>query len=175
MRFLDLEPILSPLLWATVGAAATRLYMPERVTEDMDILVCSKDAAEVGRKLTQAGFQYKGKLSIGGSTWLSPNGLPLDVIACHEAWCEQALAEAQANRDAHGLPVLPLPFLVLMKFQASRVQDLADITRMLGQASPEQLEAVRAVFTRWQPDAMEDLESLITLGQLEMQSPADDR
>jgi hypothetical protein len=56
-----------------------------------------------------------------------------------------------------------------MKFQASRVQDLADITRMLGQANETQLQRVRAVFARWLPDAQEDLESLTLLGQLEMQ------
>jgi hypothetical protein len=92
----------------------------------------------------------------------------VDVVECHEPWFAQAVAEAQHNRDLQGLPVLPMSYLVLMKFQAGRVQDLADITRMLGQAGEETLASVRAVFTRWLPGETEDLESLITLGRLEM-------
>ena len=55
-----------------------------------------------------------------------------------------------------------------MKFQAGRVQDLADITRMLGQAGEETLASVRELFRRVLPEAHEDLESLIELGRLEM-------
>ena len=78
------------------------------------------------------------------------------------------LKEAQSNRDTQGLPVLPMPYLVLMKFQAGRVQDLADVTRMLGQASDDALASVRSLFAQWLPDGRDDLESLIELGRLEM-------
>ena len=54
-----------------------------------------------------------------------------------------------------------------MKYEAGRAQDLADITRMLGQATPEQLAVVFAVFARWLPGEEQDLESLVRLGQLE--------
>lgn len=167
MQFPDLQPVLKDVLWAVVGAAATRLYMPERMTQDLDILVRREDTAQVREKLTEAGFTYEGELSIGGSSWVLPDGFVLDVLECGDPWCAQALAEAQTNRDNHGAPVLPLPYLVLMKFQASRAQDLADVTRMLGQASSEQLAAVRDLFRQRQPDEREDLESLIQLGQLE--------
>jgi hypothetical protein len=61
-----------------------------------------------------------------------------------------------------------------MKFESGRAQDIADITRMLGQATPEQLATVRAVFKQWRtPDETEDLESLISLGRLEMISAPD--
>lgn len=169
MQFPDVTAFLAAFPWAAVGAAATRLYMPERATNDLDILVRAEDAARVRDHLTQAGATSQAERSIGGSSWILPDGFPLDVIGCREDWAEKALNEAQTNRDATGMPVLPLPYLVLMKFQASRVQDLADITRMLGQASEEQRAAVRAVFARWLPDEKEDLESLITLGQLEIQ------
>lgn len=59
---------------------------------------------------------------------------------------------------------------MLLKFQAGRVQDLADITRMLGQAEGTALTSVRAAFDRWLPEAREDLESLIVLGRLEMEA-----
>jgi hypothetical protein len=168
MQFPDLTPLFASLPWAVVGAAATRLYMPERATNDLDILISAQDGAAAREKLAQAGAKYQGELSIGGSSWLLPDGFPLDVLECEELWAKTALAAAQSNRGAQGMPILPLPYLVLMKFQASRVQDLADITRMLGQASEEQLAAVRTAFAQWFPDEGEDLESLITLGQLEM-------
>jgi hypothetical protein len=95
----------------------------------------------------------------------------IDVVEVEAPWLERALAEAQHNRDMQGLPVLPLPYLVLMKFQAGRVQDLADVTRMLGQASPESLAAVRRLFRQYQPDGLEDVESLIVLGKMETQPP----
>jgi hypothetical protein len=33
--------------WAVIGAAATRLYMPERKTSDLDVLVSSRSGAVV--------------------------------------------------------------------------------------------------------------------------------
>lgn len=166
----DLTPVLGPLLWAVIGAAATRLYMPERATRDLDIMVRALDDPEVRKRLAAAGFLYQGELSIGGSSWLSPDGVPVDVVECGEPWFAQAVQEAQANRDAQGLPVLPLPYLALMKFQAGRLQDLADVARMLGQADEAALLAVRGLFARWLPEGSEDLKSLIALGRLELQS-----
>ncbi len=166
--FPDLTHILS-VPWATVGAAATRLYMPERMTQDFDILVEETDAQAAREQLQKTGFVYTGDLTIGGSSWLAPeNQFPLDVLEGSEAWCKAAIAEAQSNRDAQGLPVLPLPYLVLMKFNASRSQDIGDLTRMLGQAAPNDLQKVRHIFALFcnQSDR-DDLESLILLGQLE--------
>ena len=88
-----------------------------------------------------------------------------------EPWLAQALTEAQGNLDAQGLPVLPFRYLVLMKFQSGRIQDLADVTRMLGQASEDMLDSVRELFGQLLPGEMEDMESLIALGRLEMGPP----
>ncbi|MCS6859067.1 MAG: hypothetical protein NZT92_01955 [Abditibacteriales bacterium] len=128
------------------------------------------DSAEARRKLKEAGFVYQGELSIGGSSWTAPDGTSVDVVEGTEEWWDSAIAEAQSNRDAQGLPILPLRYLVLMKFHAGHVQDLADVTRMLGQADDETLAAVRCLFARYPPDEQGDLESLIALGKLEMQS-----
>jgi len=167
MAWTNLTPILSPIHWAVVGAAATRLYMPERTTQDLDIAVSAQDAKTAREKLTAARFTHQGELSIGGSSWRSPDGQLIDVIEGHETWWANALSEAQANRDAQGLPILPLRYLVLMKFQAGRVQDIADITRMLGQANDRALDSVRSIFKQFAPSDLSDLESLITLGKLE--------
>ena len=56
-----------------------------------------------------------------------------------------------------------------MKLQSGRTLDLADITRMLGLAGDADLEATREAIRHLMPDAVEDLESMIVLGRMEMQ------
>ena len=66
--------------------------------------------------------------------------------------------------------MLDLPYLVLMKVEAERAQDLADASRMLWAATEARHQETRDIFRRWFPEALEDLESLIALGRLEMRS-----
>ena len=56
----------------------------------------------------------------------------------------------------------------MIKMASSRVQDVADLSRMLGLASEEELARVRATVARYVPNEIDDLESLIYLGQVEM-------
>lgn len=56
----------------------------------------------------------------------------------------------------------------MIKIASSRVQDVADLSRMLGLASEEELARVRATVARYVPNEIDDLESLIYLGQVEM-------
>ena len=169
MMWPDLTSILSPIQWAVVGAVATRLYMPERMTQDLDIVIRSIDGSQVRQKLAEAGFIYQGELSIGGSSWTTPDGELMDILEGDDVWWADAIADAQTNRDAQGLPIIPLPYLVLIKLRAGRVQDIADVTRMLGQAGETTLDAVRTLFAQRAPEDMQDLESLIELGRLELQ------
>jgi len=162
----DLTEVLSGLPWAVVGAVATRAYMPERTTQDLDILVPAENSQEVRGRLEAAQFQKIQELRIGGATWRSPAGSLVDVIESEEGWVSEALQHLE--RDPQRLPVLSLPYLVLMKVLAGRAQDLADAARMLGLATEELGQATREVFQRYALDALEDLESLITLGKLEM-------
>jgi hypothetical protein len=162
----DLTEPLAGLPWAVVGAVATRAYMPERSTQDLDILVFSGDAAQVRARLAAAGYTQVQPLAIGGMTWRSPEGALLDVIESSLEWVPEALRTP--GRDPQMLPILTLPYLALTKVQAGRTQDLADSARMLGLASEAVRQATREVFQRWLPDALEDLENLITLGELEM-------
>ena len=166
-RWPDLREVLAPLPWGVIGAVATRLYMPERATHDLDIMVMTSDLREAESRLAQAGWQREGELTVGGSSWRLPEGARLDVLACDEPWCPEALAEAESNRDQQGLPVLPLPYLVLTKLRSSRTIDLGDLPRMLGLADEVALDRVRAVVRKYSPEDAEDLESLIELGKLE--------
>jgi len=165
----DLRSILQDLPWVVVGGVATRAYMPERTTKYLDVLIRQDDGDEVRERLAVAGYEYITSLTISGFLVRSSEGVEIDVILGDYPWLEAALA--QPRQDPSGLPVLDLPYLVLMKIEASRVQDTADLSRMLGLASDEDLARVRAAVARYAPDAAEDLESLIYLGRLEMRSP----
>jgi hypothetical protein len=65
---------------------------------------------------------------------------------------------------------------VLTKLEASRTTDISDISRMLGQASDLELDEVRKMIPQsgryanemYDRNSMEDLESLIQLGKIEM-------
>ena len=59
-------------------------------------------------------------------------------------------------------------YLVLMKLVASRTTDISDISRMLGQANDGDLDRVRNTIKVYDRESLEDLESLIELGKLEL-------
>ena len=162
----DLRPILEGIPWVIVGGVATRAYMPERATQDIDILVRRQDSDQVQERLEAAGYRYISRLAIPGFLVRSSDGVDMDVILGDYPWLEEALAHPR--QDPAGYPVLDLPFLVLMKMISSRGLDFGDLTRMLGLASEEELERVREVVARYTPDEVDDLESLIYLGQVEM-------
>ena len=163
----DLRPVLQGIPWAVVGAVATRAYMPERATRDLDIVVRLGDRDAAQERLVKAGYQVAGRLAIPGFLIRSPEGTEIDIILGDYPWLDEALAHLR--QDPAGYPILDLPYLVLMKLAASRVQDTADLSRMLGLASDDQLAQVRAVAARFAPDELEDLESLVYLGRIEMQ------
>ena len=146
---------------------ATRHYMPERATLDLDVLIAAKDGPAARQRLAQTQYQYQQELTVGGSAWRSPDGIDVDVLESNDSLVAQALVEAQQNLDVQGLPILPLPYFVLMKLESGRVQDVADLARMLGQAEEDRLHEVRRVVQAHKPDPAGDLESLIQLGRME--------
>lgn len=162
----SLQQILAGLSYVLVGGLATHYYMPARYTIDAAILVLATKQEQTEDRLRQGGYQQQGTLSIGESTWLSPTGLVVDLLTQESSWAEVALKNPNW---IDGIPVIALPYLVLMKLLAGRMHNLADITRMLGAANDEALEAVRVVITRYEPMALEDIESMIMLGKLENQ------
>jgi hypothetical protein len=159
----NIPPLKTPFV--IVGAVATWLYMPQRATNDVDILVRAADAPAIAEELRRAGFVFAGRLAIGGTSWQAPNGARLDVLESEAPWIDDALAKP--NRSPDGMPVIALPYLVLLKLAAGRGQDLVDIQRMLGQADEQTIAAVRDAVRRHQPADLDDLDSLIALGRLE--------
>jgi hypothetical protein len=152
--------------YVIVGGVATRLYMPERMTDDLDILIHSSQVEEAYANLSAQKVRLIGDLSIGGTSWELPGEVVLDIISSDQPWVKMALLHPRISPDNQ--PVIDLPYLVLMKMEASRTTDLSDISRMLGQASDRELDEVREVIKMYDANSLEDLESLIQLGKLEM-------
>jgi hypothetical protein len=59
-------------------------------------------------------------------------------ISSDQPWVKIALLRPRISPDNQ--PVIDLPYLVLMKMEASQTTDLSDISRMLGQASDRELD-----------------------------------
>lgn len=168
----DLRPILKGIDWAIVGGVATRAYMPERMTKDLDIVVHQRDGEAVIKKLEQAGYGIVSQLAIPGFLMLSPDGTELDVLFGNYPWLKKALDHP--GYDPAGYPVVKLPYLVMMKMEAQRVRDLGDLGTMLGWASDADLDEVRTVVKKYMLEDLEDLESLIFIGRKEQELPPSD-
>lgn len=152
--------------YVIVGGVATRLYMPERMTDDLDILIHEDEAKRAYQNLLMQMARRIGDLSIGGTSWELPDKTILDIITSQREWVTTALCDPRMGAD--GQPVISLPYLVLMKLEASRTTDISDISRMLGLASEVELNEVRKTIEIYDPNSLEDLESLIQLGKIEM-------
>lgn len=171
----DLRALLHGVRFVVVGGTATSLYMAWRFTKDVDVLVSAESLPAVEDALRRAGASPMGPLpfaggdlDVRGQGWALADGSLLDVLSSREPWVKEALA--YPNRDASGTPIVALPYLVLLKLDASRTQDLSDISRMLGAADDAALAEVRTAVGRHLPDALDDLEGFIEIGRLEYQS-----
>jgi len=165
----ELSAVLQNIRWVLVDGLATRAYMPERATLDVDILIQAEDTQAARRAFARAGYTVSGTLSIGGFTAVRDAEPPVDVLALDAPWVADALAAPYT--DVAGLPVLALPYLILMKLEAGRTQDFADVQRMLGQASTADRELARRHVAQFAPLLVEDFDSLIQLADLEFGSP----
>ena len=165
----DLRPILQGIDWVIIGGVATRAYMPERMTKDLDILIHKEDGEAVIAKLKQAGYRVASRLAVPGYLMLSPEGVEVDVIFGDHPWLKKALAHPV--NDPAGYPVIALPYLIILKMEAQRAHDLGDLGTLLGWASDADLDEVREVVARYAPEDSEDLESLIFIGKKEQEVP----
>lgn len=154
--------------YAVVGEQATKSYTPERHTLDWDILINKEDIKKTEEELKSAGAHTFRPLNIDGFSCLLSDNTSLDVITSDEKWCSQALADSLSSATPQTDPVITLPWLVLLKLQASHVQDLADISRMIARADDPTQHKTREIIKKHLPDAIEDLDSLIELGKLEL-------
>ena len=163
----DLQPILDPIPWVLVGGLALRAYMPERMTLDVDILIHERDTVAAQQALIAAGYKMIGLLSICGFSVqaAAESEPPIDVLTRTDVWLDDALMHPTA--DPAGFPVLSRPYLLLLKLQAGRTQDLADVQRLLAHTPLMERESIRELVLHLSPEFLEDYDSLCTLADLE--------
>ena len=89
----DLRPILKDVKWAIIGGVATRAYMPERMTKDMDILVHESDGGVVIKQLEKAGYRISSQLAVPGYLMIS-----------EVKGCQQMLPQPRVLFDKHPVP-----------------------------------------------------------------------
>lgn len=171
----EAERVLEDVPHAVGGAVAANAYAPERSTRDIDLIVLVADGEQAASLLRTRGWRRTGSLAgIKGSSWMDGEGHDLDLIEIVEPWGAEAIATARVNVIT-GMPTLTLPYLTWMKLSAARTVDLADISRMLGRASPEQTAEARAVVARLGiPDDVADFDQLVQMGRLERSRESSD-
>jgi hypothetical protein len=162
----DLAGILGSIEWVIVGGMAIRAYAPERMTLDVDIIIHGEDERGARLAFEGAGYHITGALTIGGFTAEpTSGGMSVDVLVSTALWLNRALR--QPMRDAAGYPVIPRPYLILLKLSAGRAQDIADITRLLRDADPGERSVIRHLITQELPEQVEDFDALVALTDLE--------
>lgn len=164
MRLFNFALLRAP--YVVVGGLATALYMPERLTRDVDVLTTPEHYTQLASDLRGAYCRRLGELGIGVWLWETAEGIEFDVLVSDEAWAREAVA--RPNRAPDGTPVVALPYLALMKLRAGRAQDVADLARMLGGADTDTWAAVVATLERFGDAEMaENAARLRALGALE--------
>jgi hypothetical protein len=166
------EALLKDIPYAVVGGVATRMYMPERTTADIDLLVEPEHFERAISQLTESGYNRTPRPLQFSDTRLGLVGQrlvgarPVDVLSSAQAWVHDAVASVRWENET--LPIVDLPFLVALKLDASRSVDQGDLSRMLGFASDDDLDRVRSAVRRLLPADAEDLEQYISLGKYEV-------
>lgn len=170
------EDLFEDVPFVVIGGVATRAYAPERATKDIDFMLEHERFADGLRQLRNHGFVKRNDLffrnsSLGlyGEAW-SKGSLEVDVLSSAQNWCKEAFCEHA--EDQTGLRVIPLPYLVLMKFDSARGIDQADLTRMLGRLDDDQIERVIKIVELYSgdPSVADEVRQYAQLGRWELQS-----
>lgn len=174
-----IEAIFGDIPVFLVGAFAAAAYAPERHTKDVDYFVAAENYDDAQARL-QAGDWKKTRtllfpnagLGLHGSAWaLRGGGQEIDLMTSEQVWAREAFA-APVSQDLNGERVIPLAYLILMKLDSARVIDQADLARILGRLSSEQVEGVIHTVQRHyrDPSAADDLRQYHEIGKWEYET-----
>jgi hypothetical protein len=172
-----LERIFDDLEVCLVGAHAAAAYAPERATHNIDYFTPPAQYETALQRLLAAGYTKQRemtfaspRLELFGSAWLDAGRtVNVGLLSSTGTWVEEAFAASRAD-NVTGDRVMPLPFLILMKLDASRVQDQADMSHILGRCSLETVEHVVETVRRHyssDPAAADDVRHYAALGRWE--------
>lgn len=116
------------ITFAFVGGFAVIEHGYERFTKDVDLLVLASDRQRVMEVLRAEGFA-EARTPIGARMRDERTGVQVDLLGTAFEGDERALAHA--GRGRRRLPVIRVEHLVLMKLEAGRIQDEADVVALL--------------------------------------------
>jgi hypothetical protein len=128
-------------------------------------MIDAHDEQAARTAFTRAGYSITGPLQIGGFSAQHPSGLAIDVLTSSASWLDEALA--RPGWDIAGYPVMPRPYLMLLKMQAGRPQDWVDVQRMLRDTPADERASTRGLIGHYLPELVEDYDALITLADWE--------
>ena len=165
-----------------IDAFAVAAYAPERLPKDVCYFVAAKRYGDAQARLRAAKWNETrtlafpdGALGLFGSAWTEDAGRKIDLLTSEQAWGLEAFA-APVSRDANGERVIPVPYLVLMKLDSARGIDQADLARILGRLSSEQVDDVIRIVERHysDPSAADDVWQYHENGKREYETVACD-
>ena len=109
-----LQHVLNPISWVLVGGLALRAYIPERMTQDVDILVHERDTEAVQTAFTTAGYEVVEQFSIDNfRVQTNYTATPsIHVLARIDRWLDEALSTP--TYDIAKYPVLARAYLILL-------------------------------------------------------------
>lgn len=131
---------------ALVGGLAVGLYGHPRATKDVDLLV-QDSAFEMTEPFLVFRDELKDVIHVG----------VVDLLAVPKT--RPVLGELLQAPTEGGVPVIPLAALVLMKLDASRPQDLADIHRLLDAGAD--VESIGSFLTEHAADVSDRFAALL--------------
>jgi hypothetical protein len=118
--------------YAVAGGFAVLAHGYERFTNDVDLLIRAADLQRAMEVLRAAGFHGE-RTPLGARLADGETGVRVDLLGTAFDADEKALRQAQRTKR---LPVIPLPHLVLMKLEAGRSQDEADVVELTKAGAP---------------------------------------
>lgn len=114
--------------FAVAGGFAVIEHGYERFTKDVDLLVRAGDLIRAMDTLRAAGFRGE-RTSIGARMRDERTNVIVDLVGTAFDADERAIARSRRARQR--LPVIPMEHLILMKLEAGRSQDDADVIALL--------------------------------------------
>jgi len=148
--------------FAVVGGFAVIDHGYRRFTTDVDLLVYVRDLLRTMEALRAAGFRG-GRTPVGARLRDEATGVDVDLLGTAFEGDERALAAATRTRSP--LPVVPVTHLILMKLEAGRTRDEADVVELLKAGASA--AAVRRYLRRTWPELVPRFEPLVVRARAE--------
>lgn len=148
---------------AVIGGMAVSAYSPPRMTQDVDFLVpsdCLSQLRELGSVKPLAD-------SVDGVT-VQIGDVPVDFLFLDPDLPDDMLDDGP---KIQGIPVLKPEALFIMKMNAPRAKDHADVIEMI-KAGVADLKSVRSYIKKHVPDMLDDFDSNVMIADFEKSGPS---